>query len=197
MSLTPIIEVSYQSGSSLYAIIHRSDGLVWNNFTLAFEAYNAANWGQYAVVLAEQAGSGYYSAAYPVGIQGTLTTEVVYEVRSGSPALSDAPGISMGQSQGSNIAAIFNNQLAAQNMGAALGVEILGQAVAGLLSSTQMTTNLPDAIDSVYVGRTLYFTAGGLIRQAGRITAYLGATRMLTFTAMTGTPAIGDAFVIV
>jgi len=43
----------------------------------------------------------------------------------------------------------------------------------------------------------IIFTAGALINQATDITAYTGATKTVTVTALTSAPANGDSFVIV
>ncbi|MFQ5493936.1 MAG: beta strand repeat-containing protein [Phycisphaerae bacterium] len=72
-----------------------------------------------------------------------------------------------------------------------------GSAIAGTLSTTQMTTDLTEATDDHYKGRTLIWTSGALNKQATDITAFSGANKMLTFTAVTDVPLAGDTFVIV
>lgn len=191
------IEISYQTGAAVYAIIHNASGQVWNTLTKAFENYNSGNWALYAVSLAEQVGSGYYYGAYPAEIVNTLTTEVIYERKGGAPALSDAPGIGIGQTQGTNIVSIAYDAGAAANLSKAISTEITGAVVAGTLSITQATTDLPDVTNNVYNGRLVIFTSGPLIRQAGSISAYNGGIKLLTFSAMTQVPNIGDTFIIV
>src|SRR3990172_5969050 len=72
-----------------------------------------------------------------------------------------------------------------------------GAAIAGTLSTTQMSTNLTEATDDHYNGRILIFTSGALLRQATDITAYNGTTKVLTFTALTEAPTAADKFIIV
>ena len=73
---------------------------------------------------------------------------------------------------------------------------VTGSAVAGTLSTTQMTTDLTEATNDHYNGRLLVFTSGALFGQATDITDYAGANFMLTFTALTEAPAVSDDFVI-
>ena len=73
---------------------------------------------------------------------------------------------------------------------------VTGSAEAGTLSTTQMTTDLTEATDEHYAGRTIVWTSGVLAGQASDITAYLGATGRLTYTAITEAPSAGDDFVI-
>jgi hypothetical protein len=72
-----------------------------------------------------------------------------------------------------------------------------GAAAAGTLSTTEMTTTLTEATDDHYNGRIIIWTSGVLANQATDITDYDGATKKLTFTAVTEAPAAADTFVIV
>jgi hypothetical protein len=72
-----------------------------------------------------------------------------------------------------------------------------GAAIAGTLSTTQMTTNLTEATDDHYIGRTVIWTSGVLLGQASDITDYAGATKLLTYTAVTEAPSATDTFIIV
>lgn len=77
---------------------------------------------------------------------------------------------------------------------------IQGNPVAGTLSFTEMTTDLTEATDDHYNGRVLIFTSGVLAGQATNITDYDGASKKLTFTALSDQPATGGqltSFVIV
>lgn len=195
-----IIEAAFQSGSILYAVIHNPNGQVYNANTGLFETFNAGNWAQYAVPLTEQGGTGYYSAPYPAGIVSVLTTEAVYRQTGANPAQpADGSPQALGESKGVNVVTIQGDTQAAINLQRSASVMSLGTAVAGVLSTTQMTTDLPDAGDGTYAGRTVIFTspASPLYKQAAQITAYLGATRKLTFSALTQPPTAGDGFVIV
>lgn len=193
----PPIEAIYLVGANLYVVIHAPDGTVWNNNTLAFEAYNASDWADYAVALTEQAGSGYYRGAYPAVIAGVLTTEVLYERVGGSPAISDAPPKGMMQSQGADVGAIAGDQPAAANLGVAAASEVRGKAVTGTLSTSQATTDLTQPLNDAYAGRTVLWTSGALKGVAAGITAYAASNGLLSFTTLPTAPANGDKFIIV
>ena len=72
-----------------------------------------------------------------------------------------------------------------------------GAAAAGTLSTTEMTTTLTEATDDHYNGRIIIWTSGVLANQATDITDYDGATKKLTYTAVTEAPTAADTFVIV
>lgn len=191
------IETTGSSGLTIYAIIHHPDGRVWNNLSFAWETYNGGLWADYAIALVEQGSSGYYKAVYPASISGVLTTEALYSQSDVAPSTNDAPSIGIGQSQGAAIAAVEDSVLAADNLKANLDTMIQGSAVAGVLAVSQMTTDLPDTTNDVYVGRLIVWTSGALIRRAAHIVAYHGATGKLTFSAVFVAPSIGDTFIIV
>ena len=86
---------------------------------------------------------------------------------------------------------------AATKMAASAGTIIVSAAAAGTLSTTEMTTTLTEATDDHYNGRIIIWTSGVFTAQATDITDYDGATKKLTFTAVTEAPGVGDAFVIV
>jgi len=71
-----------------------------------------------------------------------------------------------------------------------------GSAAAGTLSTTQMTTDLTEATNDHYNGRVVIWTSGVLAGQASDITDYDGASKMLTYTAITEAPSASDTFVI-
>ncbi len=64
-------------------------------------------------------------------------------------------------------------------------------------TTTAFVITSTEATDSHFNGRVIIFTAGTLINQATDITAYTGATKTVTVTALTSAPANGDSFVIV
>lgn len=72
-----------------------------------------------------------------------------------------------------------------------------GQCITGTLSTTASTTNLTEATDDHYIGRTIVWITGALTRQASAITDYDGATKTLTYAAVTEAPSNGDRFVLV
>lgn len=70
-------------------------------------------------------------------------------------------------------------------------------AIAGTLSTTQMTTDLDSTTDDTYNGDTLTFTSGVLRTQKTVISDYVGSTKLLTFSAVSEAPSAGDSFTIV
>lgn len=192
----PTIETIYPTGNNLYAVIQDpATGKVWNTGTNLFETFNGSHWSNYAIPLTERANTGYYSAAYPSQIT-IPTSEALYLRAGGSPALGDAP-ITLGNSQGSNIAAISGSMAAAKNASAAAGTEVQGAAATGTLSTTQMSTNLANTLAGAYVGRTVVWITGVLAGVAAAITGYIPTNGVLTFTQVPSAPANGDTFVIV
>ena len=191
------IEIAYQPGATLYSVIHYKDGTVWNG--LAFEAFNSAHWATYAVPLTEQSPSGYYRAAFPAGIGDLLTTEATYNQQGVSPALVDAtPGpISIGQSQGVDVAAVVHSEQAAANMYANLALLVPGSVQTGAATTTYCKTNISATLTNVYNGRLIVFTSGVCAGSAGVITAYSVASSVVYFTMLPATPAPGDGFLII
>ena len=74
---------------------------------------------------------------------------------------------------------------------------VASTALTGTLSTTQMTTNLTETTNDHYNGRTLIFISGNLAGQATDVTDYDGASKMLTYTALTEAPANTDEFILV
>ena len=63
-------------------------------------------------------------------------------------------------------------------------------------SVTEIRTNLTEATNDHYNGRTITFLSGALAGQSSDITDYVGSTKYLTVTALTEAPANTDSFVI-
>lgn len=93
--------------------------------------------------------------------------------------------------------AINASTAAAAQLAKSAAVIVSGAAAAGTLSTTQMTTDLTEATDDHYNGRIIIWTSGVLTGQATAITDYAGSNKMVTFTAVTEAPGVGDTFVIV
>ncbi len=74
---------------------------------------------------------------------------------------------------------------------------VSGTAQTGTLSTTQMSSNLSEATNDHYIGRTIVWITGNLAGQASDVTDYTGSGGILTFTAVTEAPANGDRFVLV
>ena len=64
-------------------------------------------------------------------------------------------------------------------------------------STTSFVTDLTEATDDHYIGRSIIFTSGALDGQATTITDYNGTTKALTVTALTEAPVDNDTFEIV
>jgi hypothetical protein len=184
------------TGKTLYATIHWN-GMIWNNSTLAFESFTSGNWTHYAIALVEQAGSGYYSAAYPAAIAaGVLSTEVAYLQVGGTPSLSTDTVVGQGQSQGVNLINVAGSMTAAPKMGASADSFVIGAAQSGTLSTTQMSTNLADTLAGAYVGRVVIWTSGVLTGVVSPIQNYDGAG-LLSYLPVPAAPSAADTFVIV
>lgn len=193
----PIIECVAQTGLNLYAVEkNRITGQTGNNTGLAWEVFNAANWLQYAVVLAEDAGTGYYHAVRPTWLAGSLVTDVIYQRAGLNPAVGDV-ALTMLHNLGENVAAInADPATAAQNLQAALSTEIQGAVLAGTLTNSAFPTNLGALANNLVVGRTLAFTSGTLLHAACSVLAYNGSTGVVTVSPLVGAPAVNDTFVI-
>ena len=74
---------------------------------------------------------------------------------------------------------------------------VAGAAVAGVLSTTQMTTDLTEDTDSHYIDRTLVWTSGVLDGQAASVQSYTANSKMMTYSTRTDAPGAADTFVVV
>ena len=194
------IATTFTAGATLYAVIHHTDGTVWNDSLEVFEAYDDAKWAQYAIPLTEQGSSGYYRGTFPAGAKGDfLTTEVVYQQAGGSPTLGDAPATGVGQSQGFDVAAIAASVVAASNLNKSLLSMIQGAVTSGGTSTaSKIFTDLADTDNYVYKGRIVVWTSGVLIRQVGNIIAFNGTEHSVTVGGpFTQAPGVADTFIIV
>ena len=93
--------------------------------------------------------------------------------------------------------AINGSTAAAAQLAISAATIVDSTAKAGTLSTTQMSTNLTEATDDHYNGRSIIWTSGVLINQASDITDYVGVNGVLTFTAVTEAPSASDSFIIV
>lgn len=109
----------------------------------------------------------------------------------------DTQGIQATLASGVDVASISGSTEAADNLQISAEVIVPGTAQTGTLSTTQMSTNLTEATDDHYNGRTIIWTSGVLQDQATDITDYNGTSKVLTFTAVTEAPSNGDTFAIV
>ena len=198
--MTNPIETTFTSGATLYAVVHHTDGRVWNDSLQAWEAFDDSKWAQYTIPLTEQGHSGYYRANFPSGASGDfLTTEVVYQQAGGTPATIDAPATGIGQSQGVDVAAISKSVTAAARLALSLGLMKTGSVTSsGTSTVSKIYTDLDDTADNVYQGRLISFTSGALICQMANIASYNAAEHSITVAgAFTEAPGIADTFIIV
>jgi hypothetical protein len=95
-----------------------------------------------------------------------------------------------------DVASLGGDVNALENLKSSALSIVVGNAVAGLLSNSQMSTDLTATASDHYKGRIIIWITGNLAKQATDITAYNGATKVLTFTTVTSAPSVGDRFVI-
>ncbi len=97
----------------------------------------------------------------------------------------------------SDIRAINGNTDSATKLALSADTMETGIAIAGTLSTTEMTTDLTEATDNHYRSRVLIWTSGTLLRQVAAITGYDGTSKKLTFTAVTEAPLANDTWIMV
>lgn len=73
---------------------------------------------------------------------------------------------------------------------------VSGQAIAGTLSTTQMTTNLQSTGVNQYINRVVIWTGGVNQNMGSLITAYNGAG-LLSYNIVNQAPAASDSFIII
>jgi hypothetical protein len=81
---------------TLYAVFSpasgASAGQFWDTSTSGYEAYNASDWGNYAVAVSQKGSSSQYEVTLPAGAsQLTKHNVTIYLQAGGSPAVSDTP----------------------------------------------------------------------------------------------------------
>lgn len=135
--------------------------------------------------------SGLATAAALDIVDNFLDTEIA-DIQARLPA-----ALTAGGNMKSDALAVNGSTSAAAQLARSAATIVNGAAIAGTLSTTQMTTDLTEATDDHYNGRIIIWTSGVLINQATDITDYTGATKLLTYTAITEAPTAGDTFIIV
>jgi len=95
-----------------------------------------------------------------------------------------------------NIAQISEDSTAADNLERMTEGAVPFIVGAGA-STTVITTDLTEATNDHYNGRTVVFTSGAVAQQATEITDYNGSTKEITCAALTEAPANGVTAVIV
>lgn len=207
-----VIPAGAAIGLNLYArILSAVDASCANGVGL--EAYNSSHWGNYAISMPEQAGSGTYILTVPGYLPAGRYFALPYIQFGGSPVIGvDGTSIDiiffdwdggnvLGFSSALNVGKINGSAPAAANLALSTIQFVIGAAAAGTLNGSQMTTNLVATVANIYAGRILYFTSGVNAGLAVLITAYAVTGGKLTFVAYNNQPApsapsAGDTFVI-
>lgn len=99
-----------------------------------------------------------------------------------------------------DVGSINSSTTAAQNLSVSADTMEIGTAVAGTLSTSQMSTDITEATDHHFIGRSIIWTSGVLIKQASVITGYTGwdgSKSIITYETVTEAPSASDTFIIV
>ena len=194
----PILSAVYTTGQKIYAVEkNRITGQTWNTSTSAWETFNPANWGVYAVALAEDIGSGFYWILRPSSLAGSLVSDIFYHQSGASPATSDVAFLESNNGLGDNVAAIAGDaSVAPINLQAGLATAVRGTVASGVINNMSFITSLT-SLQNLMVGRTLYFTSGAMQGSAVQVLAFSNTTAQITVAALPGVPAVGDAFIII
>lgn len=168
---TAVVDIS----SNTWAAITGADG--WYNLTLSTTDTNTL--GPMLVIVQDA------SICRPVNAEFMVVPAVPYDsLVAGSDTLEvDAVAVS-------------GDTTAADNLEAAAETIVASTCTTGS-STTSILTNLTEATDDHYNGRTISFRTGNLAGQSATITDYNGTTKGITVAAMTEAPSNGDAFAIV
>lgn len=192
------IQMAYSSGKTCWCMAFHPDGRVLNVVTKAWVTFVLGDLANYVMAYTEKANTGFYTAAYPEDFTlDVLPTEISYQQAGGSPALpDDLPAISIGQSQGSNIAALLGDVPTASNF--AINCKNMEQATvqAGTPTVNECLTDLTADTDNRYNGRVVLFTSGNVIRAAAIITGFDAGTGLLSYTTLAAAPEAGDTLLV-
>jgi hypothetical protein len=107
------------------------------------------------------------------------------------------PAALIGGRMDSDVEAINNSTEAADDLQFSAATIVRGTASGTPTTTTMPASDLPSAVNDHYNGRIIIWTSGVLADQATNITDYDGATKTLTFTAITSAPAAATTFVII
>lgn len=103
----------------------------------------------------------------------------------------------------SNVSTIRGSAPAAIRLLSHVSSVVTGQAVTGVLSTTQFTSDVPSTVNSFYNGRLVVFTSGNLTGQATSINTsggYVGfsnSSSVFNVATLTAAPSNGDNLIIV
>lgn len=198
------IETTGSTGNSLYFILVNNEpdsedfGKVWNTTLNAsaggWEVFNGGHWSQYVCLITEYGMSGYYRGTFPANIGEVLCTEVYYN--NPAPTYGDTP-YTIGQSQGSNVAAVGASTPAALKFKRSANSMVKGTVIAGALGVSMFTTDIENTEVNAFKGRCIYFETGDLAGQGGLISAFDPDTGLITIAgSFSAAPQVNDLFVI-
>lgn len=100
------LELNYQTGRTVYCVrsyLTASSTEFYNTSTKAYETFDSSNWADYAIALTEVGVTGYYRATCPSDSLAYPATDIFYEQKGASAAITDASPIGLGDSQGVNV----------------------------------------------------------------------------------------------
>lgn len=199
----PLDAVDTSTNGLLRVAVHKTGALpVWRDFVvLPPDAYDALIGNSGNGIRANLIGGAANSITAAMLTDGLLTaakiaTGAVDADALASDAVNEIVGAIASITLTVNVIQVSGSSSAADKLEEGALTLTTGAAVTGTLSTTQMTTNLTEATNDHYNGRLLTFRGGALDGQQTNITDYDGATKRLTFTALTEAPTNGQAFVI-
>lgn len=85
------IQFLFKHGGTCYFTVRNRVGQIWNTSSGLFEAYNAANWANYAVSTTEQGSSATFAGNFPSTIVAGIYGIVAISQIGGTPAETDTP----------------------------------------------------------------------------------------------------------
>jgi hypothetical protein len=164
------IQVPYGvTGKTVKVVVRNSLGQPYNTVTPGFEAYNAVNYANYSIALAEQGASGVYVGNMPVVAAGTYSV-VARDQAGGSPAESD-PVVGAGQIEWAGTAVAY-----LAGVGGSSTVRT-GTAQAGAAATITLDAGA-SATNDLYAGEWVQITAGTGAGQTRFILSYVGSTKV-------------------
>ena len=162
------------TGSTAYARILGSGSAVWSTSggTGNFQAYNAANWTDYAISATEQGSTGVFIANMPAAVPAGVYDIDARNQIGGSPAVTD-PGVAHGEAQWNGFKTVPLSDLATSGQ--------IGQIGPIRVAKGVMVTNFMIYLKSS-ADHVTPFTSGILSGQISRDGGALGALQSGAFT---------------
>lgn len=205
--MQPII-TTYTKNRGLYAMRMHPDRTRFVKVTdSALHTFNSSQYADFVIGLSDPYNLGVYGGVPPTMALDFKPVDVIFErqfvddgmggltlqaATFGDPAVGNAD-----TTEGVDLFSIRGGFAAAVNLAASAGTIVVGAAITGTLTDTQMTTNLTDVLDTLYTGRVIIFTSGNLKNMAAVVIGYDATTKKLTYAKLPVAPVNGDGFVIV